>query len=92
MIPFRTHTGEIVDGAAACRQVATDLTVLAFLIHEENAYASHVTEEVKVALFLDRLERAQKVWDGTVDNFTVWQRVNQVLTGECVPFLPKVTA
>jgi hypothetical protein len=92
MQPFRTHTGEIVTGqrlADAYKQVAADWRTLAHAIRKENAYAAHVTEATKEAAMQDMLIRADEIETGDLRSFTVWQRVNTVLTGECVALLPK---
>lgn len=89
---FQTHTGEIVAGerlCAALNEVANDWAELAHAIRKENAYADHVTEEQKEANLLIHLGRAEEIRNGVnVNNFTVWQRINLVLTGECVALLP----
>ncbi len=90
---FQTHTGEIVTGdrlQAACEAVA--------LWYEENAracltsddYPPHVTQQTKEDLARQRYEWAESVRKrDNLTNFSVWQRVNARLTGECVAFLPK---
>lgn len=87
---FKTHTGEIIEGEKltnACKEVADDLRALAFGIRAEDAYASHITEAMKDQFLADSLFRADQVQAGKIDNFTIWQRVNTVLTGECVALL-----
>jgi hypothetical protein len=89
---FRTHTGETVSGerlAAACAKAADDLVNLAMAIREEDAYASHVTEEEKDAYMFEMVARAERVRSGDVYYFGAWQDVNSILTGECVPMLAK---
>lgn len=91
MQPFRTHTGELVEGerlTAALAKVADDWRDLAYAIRRADNYASHVTEETKDAALAKALESAERVRAGEVKSFTIWQRVNMMLTGECVAFLP----
>lgn len=90
MNSFRTHTGEIVTGdrlVAALSKVADDWEEMARAIRKEDRYASHVTEDVKDARLAKDLETANRVRAGNVSSFTIWQRVNTVLTGECVALL-----
>ena len=87
---FKTHTGEIVTGErlqSALKQVANDWRDIARAIRSKDLYASHVTEETKDARLAEALDRADKIEAGNVGSFTIWQRVNTVLTGECVGFL-----
>lgn len=89
---FRTHTGQTFDGyllKLALIKVASDWRKLALDIRLENAYASHVTDAEKAADMNDMLNEANRIEAGRVDSFTIWQRVNTVLTGECVPFLKR---
>jgi len=89
---FRTHTGEIVSGVrltAALKQVASDWRQLGFDIRDENAYAAHVTEAEKDADILARLKEADAIETGHIQSFTIWQRVNAVLTGECVALISR---
>lgn len=84
---FRTHTGEIITGERlqeALRQVAEDWRELAYAIRREDAYAPHVAETTKDTAMRDMLARANEIEAGKVDSFTIWQRVNTKLTGECV--------
>lgn len=88
---FRTHTGEIVSGdrlAQACAKVADDWSEMAHAIRDKDEYAAHVTQEVKDRNFDRDMETAARIRAGDVSSFTIWQRVNTVLTGECVAFLP----
>lgn len=88
---MRTHTGEIVTGprlTAALNKVADDWANLACAIRGEDAFASHVTEETKEQALTEMLERAEAIRNGDIGSFTIWQRVNEVLTGECVALLP----
>ena len=53
-------------------------------------FASHVTDEAKAAYIQRELDLANDILAGKLDhNFTVWQRMNYCLTGECVALLPK---
>lgn len=87
-LSFTTHKREVLTGIRvliACRQVAKEMRENAYAIRLEDAYASHVTEEQKEDHLKRNLIFADYVAAGNVDNFTTWQRVNQKLTGECVP-------
>ena len=87
---FRTHTGEIVDGKRlqnALDKVANDWAALARAIRAEDAYASHVSEATKDANLVNGIARPDEIRAGKVDNFTIWQRVNTELTGDCVALL-----
>lgn len=88
---FKTHTNEIVTGerlTSALSTVANDYRELAHAIRKEDAYAPHVTVEQKEHQLNKMLKLADEVEKGEVGTFTVWQRVNTVLTGECVALLP----
>ena len=57
-------------------------------IRQSDCYASHVTEETKDEMLTRGLETAERVRRGEMDcNFTIWQRINTELTGECVALL-----
>lgn len=89
---FRTHTGQPVTSEAlkaALAKVSRWYVRNAFAIRREDAYASHVTEEVKVKRLREQLIFAHRVRHGYVGGFTIWQRVNQELTGECVALLAR---
>lgn len=84
---FTTHTGEIVEGerlTAALEAVSKDWEELAHSIRAEDAYASHVTEAQKDALLAADLAFADRIKAEGAKGFTVWQRVNEKLTSECV--------
>lgn len=61
---------------------------LAKAIRLEDAYADHVSEDVKDKIMIADFEHAERVRNGDINNFTTWQNVNYVLTGECVALLP----
>lgn len=87
---FRTHTGELVTGprlAAALDSVANDWADMARAIRREDHYASHVTEADKDGYLADDLALAERIRNGEVKSFTIWQRVDTALTGECVALL-----
>lgn len=90
MQQFRTHTGEIVSGGrlvAALNVVADWYAANARAIRLENAYAAHVTEERKEERLVEGLAFAEEVRRGEHCGFSVWQRINTHLTGECVALL-----
>jgi len=87
---FRTHTGELVTGprlTAALASVASDWAGMAHAIRQEDAYASHVTEADKDSYLAADLAMAERIRNGEVKSFTIWQRVDTALTGECVALL-----
>ena len=63
---------------------------LASTAHDKDfGFASHVTEKDKDEYAAEQLKLANQIERGELDhNFTVWQRMNYFLTGECVPLLP----
>lgn len=94
MMRFRTHTGELIEGEqlrAALNAVADWYEANARAIRREDCYASHVTETRKDELLNKGLEFAASVRRGEQLGFSVWQRLNAHITGECVAFLPKET-
>ena len=87
---FRTHTGETVDGerlTSALAEVAKDWSDLAHAIRKADHYASHVTDDRKEQALQEMLHRADEIEAGDIRSFTIWQRVNTVLTGDCVALL-----
>ena len=90
MSKFTTHTGEIVTGERlqkALKAVADDWEKLGRDIYAEDCYASHVSEDTKLKNLQDHIDRAEEIRQGIVESFTIWQRVNTKLTGECVALL-----
>lgn len=88
---FRTHTGEIVTGerlTAALEAVAQDWIDLAYAVREEDAYASHINQKAKDYFLAEDLKFAESIKTEGPKSFTIWQRVNEKLTGECIAFLP----
>lgn len=88
---FRTHTGEIVSGdrlTNALSSVADDWATLARAIRAEDAYASHVSEADKNQIMKRGLAHAEAIRSGEIGGFTIWQRVNTKLTGQCIALLP----
>lgn len=69
-------------------KVADDKRQNALAIYEENAYASHVTEETKLDCYNASMKLADDIENGDANHtFWLWQRVNTELTGKCVAFL-----
>ena len=89
---FLTSNNEVITGprlAAACEAVATQMEASAIKVREEDAFASHVTQSGKDD-YIDRFytQVAAKIRNmENLHNFSVWQRVNMELTGDCVAFL-----
>jgi retron-type reverse transcriptase len=91
-IEFITHTGEVVTGEVlqkALNKVANDWERIGRNIRKEDKYAPHVTEDKKEANLIRFIETAESIREGNVCSFTIWQRVNQAITGECVALLSK---
>ena len=87
---FRTHTGDIVEGAKlrrALNRVAKFYRENAQAIYDEDCYASHVTQQTKDEILARDLAAAEEIKKGRVDSFAVAQRLNTELTGECVALL-----
>lgn len=76
----------------ACKTVADDWRKLGHAIRQDDQYASHVTEAQKEKALADMLAIAERLEKGEIGSFTLWQRVNYELTGECVPFLSRGAA
>lgn len=86
-----THTGEVVTGRRlqdARDKVSDDWSKLSYAIKEEDLYASHVSEEKKDDILTKGIELAQLIKTGEATSFTIWQRINGVLTGDCIALLP----
>lgn len=89
---IRLHTGEVVSGdryVAARDKVADWFADNARHVRAEDPYAAHVTTEQKDARLAETLAWSDAIRAGEAYGFTVWQRINAELTGECVAFLPK---
>lgn len=87
MTKFRTHTGEIVTGdrlQSALKTVADWRKNHAEYMLNYKGYPEHVTEAMKQDAYARGVAESEKIRAGNVSNFTVWQRVNQELTSECV--------
>lgn len=88
---FKTHAGEIVSGSrlqAALDTVANWYCDNAYAIREQDEYASHVTEETKEQRLREGLLKAERIRTGDIDNLSIRQRIDTVLTGKCVALLP----
>lgn len=71
----------------ALNSVADDWEQLARDIRKEDAYASHVSVLEKDGEMLRMMNTAAEIRKGVIKSFTIWQRVNEKITGECVAFL-----
>lgn len=88
---FKTHKGDVITGKqyqAALDKVAHDWESLGHRIYQADEYAAHVTQETKLARLQDHIDCAADIRVGNWKSFTIWQRINTALTGECVAFLP----
>ena len=84
------HRGEIIPEEtlqAALKKVAADVRESARIARTEK-YASHITEDQKDEFMQKKLDLADEIEAGTARGFWLWQRVNTIVTGECVAFLP----
>lgn len=91
MDKFRTHTGEIVRGKRlhdALEKVARDYRRIFRAIYKEDDYAPHVTPAEKLKNLRCDLILAHRIRTGRATGAWLWQDVNTVLTGECIPLLP----
>lgn len=87
---MRNHRGEIIPEEtlqAAMKKVAADVRESARIARTEK-YASHITEDQKDEFMQKKLDLADEIEAGTARGFWLWQRVNTIVTGECVAFLP----
>jgi len=58
-------------------------------LDEDFGFASHVTESEKKQYAAKERQYAHEIESGKHDNnFTIWQRMNYFLTGECLALLP----
>lgn len=87
---FRTHTGEIIIGNRlneVLNQLADEKISKAYRMRKEH-YATHVTEDQKDIFLMKNLNYAEQIRKGKhLDNLGVWQAINYILTGQCVPLL-----
>lgn len=59
-------------------------------LNDDNYFASHITWSEKQKYARRERRWAMEVEAGLRDhNFSVWQRMNYYLTGECIALLPK---
>lgn len=73
---------------AARETVANDWAQLSRDIREEDCYAPHVTEEEKDRFLAEGLAYAEAIRNDTAPaSFTLWQRMFEAITGECVALL-----
>lgn len=87
---MRNHRGEIIPEEtlqAALKKVAADVRESARIARTEK-YASHITEDQKDEFMQKKLDLADEIEAGTARGFWLWQRVNTIVTGECVAFFP----
>lgn len=85
-----THTGEVISGARltkARNKVAGDWAALAHAIRRDDDYADHVTTKQKDENLAQMLAEATDIRAGKHYGFTIWQRINTELTGECIALL-----
>lgn len=71
----------------ACEGVANDWRALAWAIYEEDGYASHVPESTKIYDLKRMIADSERIAQGEVKSFTIWQRVHEKMTSECIAFL-----
>jgi len=87
----KTHTGEIIKGnrvTKAVKAVCNEWRELALAVRHEDSYASHVSEGAKDEYLSQSIILADDLEAGRINpTFTDWQRINIILTGECVALL-----
>lgn len=91
MAIFRDSNGithNIKDIQHVFDKVGNDWERLGYAIRRGDTYADHVTEEMKDNILQKRIVAANEIRNGIVDSFTIWQRINEELTGQCVALLP----
>ena len=81
---YNSNDPELVE---AIDEVSIFFLILAFRKFIADDYADHVHENTKIDNFLKEIQSAIEIKNGRIDNFTVSQRINTILTGECVPLL-----
>ena len=90
---FRTSTNKIITDESLIQKAreyaSKNLKEGARKIRSgEKKMASHVTKEEKLKIAKRKEDYANEIIAGRHDvNFTVWQRMNYYLTGECPGFL-----
>ncbi len=73
------------------REIVANNAIKSAHVIRKGDYASHVTEDRKESILQENLKQAELIRSGKLDhNFTIWQRMQYVLTGESIPFLPEV--
>ena len=91
MISVKTSNGVILKGEELeniLKVVSKDLIDTAYAVYNGNYYASHITEENKKEFLNKSIEYAREVELGKHNNnFTFWQRMNYIHTGNCIPFM-----
>jgi hypothetical protein len=89
---MKLHTGRILTESElkeALAKVANEYRETAHIMRTSNYYADHITESDKERFLVELLKKADEIEKGLHNrNFTIWQKVDYMLTGESVPFLP----
>ena len=89
---MKLHTGKILTESELKEvlvKVANELRETAHAIRNKKDYASHITESQMDEFLAKDLEYATEVENGLHNrNFTICQKVDYLLTGESIPFLP----
>lgn len=92
-VQFRDSNGRSVTSAelqVALDHVAEDWLLMGFNVYMMDEYPAHVSESAKQARYEKGKEVSERIRDGReLNNFTIRQRVNTYLTGDCVALLPK---
>lgn len=93
MTSVKLSNGEILQGEElekVLKIVSEELKKTAYEIFESDDWASHITEEYKKNYLKLELIYANEVELGYHNiNFTIWQKINSICTGESVPLLGK---
>ena len=93
MSSVKLSNGEVLQGEElekVLKIVSEELKKTAYEIFECDDWASHITEEYKKNYLKQELIYAHEVERGYHNiNFTIWQKINSICTGVCVPLLGK---
>jgi hypothetical protein len=89
---MKLHTGKILTESElkeALATVANEYRETAHIMRTSSYYADHITESDKERFLVESLKNADEIEQGLHNrNFTIWQKVDYLLTGESIPFLP----
>lgn len=92
-VQFKDSNGRSVPSAElqnALNRVAEDWLLMGFNVYMMDQYPAHVSESAKYARYEKNKEVSERIRNGLeLNNFTIRQRVDTYLTGNCAALLPK---